>query len=41
MAKLVTIENSNKEKINIADIKADTIKQILALASICNKIDYI
>ena len=41
MCKLVTIENSNGAKIEIADIKAEIIKEIISLAHTCDKIDYI
>ncbi|MCH5270361.1 MAG: nucleotidyltransferase domain-containing protein [Lachnospiraceae bacterium] len=41
MCKLVTIENSNGAKIEVADIKAEIIKKIISLAHSCDKIDYI
>lgn len=41
MCKLVEIENNIGEKITVADIKMDTIKQIIEIAKICEQIDYI
>lgn len=41
MCKLVTIENCNGTEIEVADIKVEIIKKIMALAHICDKIDYI
>lgn len=41
MCKLVEIENNVGEKITVADIKMDTIKQIIEIAKICEQIDYI
>lgn len=41
MCKLVTIENSSGDKIEVADIKAEIIKKIISLAHTCDKIDYI
>lgn len=41
MCKLVTIENSNGAKIEVADIKVEIIKKIISLAHACDKIDYI
>lgn len=41
MCRLVQIENNIGEKIEVADIKADTIRQIIEIAKICDKIDYI
>ena len=41
MCKLVTIENSNGVKIEVADIKVEIIKKIISLAHTCDKIDYI
>ena len=41
MCKLVTVENSNGTKIEVADIKAEIIKKIISLAHTCDKIDYI
>lgn len=38
---MVEIENNIGEKIQVADIKADTIKQIIAIAKICDKIERI
>lgn len=41
MCKLVKITNSLGEQIEVAEIKADTIKKIIKIAKICDKIDYI
>lgn len=41
MCRLVEIENNIGEKITVADIKVNTIKQIMEIAKICDKIDYI
>ena len=41
MCKLVKITNSLGEQIEVAEIKADTIKKIIEIAKICDKIDYI
>ena len=41
MCKLVKITNSLGEQIEVAEIKADTIKKIIKKAKICDKIDYI
>lgn len=41
MCKLVKITNSLGEQIEVAEIKADTIKKIVKIAKICDKIDYI
>lgn len=41
MCKLVSIKTNNGVYIKVADIKAEIIKQILELAPICEKIDYI
>ena len=41
MCKLVKITNSLGEQIEVAEIKADTIKKISKIAKICDKIDYI
>lgn len=38
MCKLVEIENNIGEKITVADIKMDTIKQIIEIAKICEQI---
>jgi len=41
MCRLVSVKSSEGIDINVADIKAVIIEQISALASECNKIDYI
>lgn len=41
MCKLVKIRNSLGEEIEVAEMKADTIIQIIKIAKICDKIDYI
>ena len=41
MCKLVKITNSLGEQIEVAEIKADTIKKIIKTVKICDKIDYI
>lgn len=41
MCKLVKITNSLGDQIEVAEIKADTIKKIIKIAKICDKIDYI
>jgi predicted nucleotidyltransferase len=41
MCKLISIKNNIGEDIEVADIKADTIKKIIMLAEKCDKIDYI
>ena len=41
MCKLVKITNSLGEQIEVAEIKADTIKKIIKIAKICDNIDYI
>lgn len=41
MCKLVKIRNSLGEEIEVAEMKADTIRQIIKIAKICDKIDYI
>ena len=38
MCKLVAIENSKHEKINVADIKKDYILNIIKSCSLCEKI---
>lgn len=41
MCKLVSIKTKADTVINVADIKADIIKQIMEIATECTKIDYI
>jgi len=41
MCRLVSIRTNSGTDIKVADIKAEIIKQILELAPICRKIDYI
>lgn len=41
MCELIPIQTSDGSRINVADIKADVIKQIIKIAHDCNKIDYI
>lgn len=41
MCKLVSIQANTGVKIKVADIKAKTLEQIIILASLCDKIEYI
>jgi predicted nucleotidyltransferase len=41
MCKLVSFKTSDGTEIKVADIKAKTLEQIIDLASICKKIDYV